>query len=107
MLRPPSTHYRQALDSCPSSCAPQPSGAVAISWSRGRELANYRKQLLAAEPEAFFAPDGLFVEGEYCAWISAKIYLLSASIEPTTPPCVSMLFQRVRSDAVVGIDTFA
>ncbi len=79
---------------------------VAISWSRGRELANYRKQLLAAEPEAFFAPDGLFVEGEYCAWISAEIYLLSASIEPTTPPCVSMLFERVRSDAVVGIDTF-
>jgi hypothetical protein len=71
-------------------------GTVLIFVSQGRAPASYRKKLLAAEPEAFFAPDGLFVDGEYSAWVSSEIYLLAASIEQTTPPCVSMQFERVR-----------
>jgi hypothetical protein len=78
-------------------------GAVLAYLTQGREAANYRKKLLAAEPEAFFAPDGLFVGGEYSAWLGAEIYLLAASIEQTTPPCVSMQFERVRSGNF-GID---
>jgi len=72
-------------------------GTLLVYRTQGRTPANYRKRLLAAEPEAFFAQDGLFVDGEYCAWLGAEIYLLSAWIEHTTPPCVSMQFERVRS----------
>jgi hypothetical protein len=71
-------------------------GTVFAYRTQGQTAANYRKKLLAATPEAFFAPDGLFVDGEYCAWLGAEIYLLSASIEQTTPPCVSLHFERVR-----------
>ena len=71
-------------------------GTVLAFVSQGSAPANYRKKLLAAEPEAFFAPDGLFVDGEYSAWVSSEIYLLAASIEQTSPPCVSMQFERVR-----------
>jgi hypothetical protein len=70
-------------------------GFIAVR-TQGQTAANYRKRLLAAKPEAFFAPDGLFVESEYSAWVSSEIYLLSAGIEQTNPPCVSMLFERVR-----------
>ncbi|HEY1805192.1 MAG TPA: hypothetical protein VGG45_12030 [Terracidiphilus sp.] len=78
-------------------------GAVLAYVSQGRGAANYRKKLLAAQPEAFFAPDGLFVDGEYSAWLGAEIYLLAASVEQTTPPCVSMQFERVRSSGT-GIE---
>lgn len=78
-------------------------GAVLAYMSQGRAAAIYRKKLLASAPEAFFAPDGLFVDGEYSAWLGAEIYLLAASIQQTTPPCVSMQFERVRSGNF-GID---
>jgi hypothetical protein len=67
--------------------------------TQGQTAAKYRKKLLSATPEAFFAPDGLFVEGEYSAWRGMEMYLLAASIEQTTPPCVSMRFERVRPGA--------
>jgi hypothetical protein len=81
-------------------------GTLLAFMSQGRAPANYRKKLLAAEPEAFFAPDGLFVDGEYSAWVSSEIYLLAAAIEQTTPPCVSMHFERVRPSGT-GIEILA
>jgi hypothetical protein len=78
-------------------------GTVLAFVTQGRAAVNYRKKLLASAPEAFFAPDGLFVGGEYSAWLGAEIYLLAASIEQTTPPCVSMQFERVRSSGT-GIE---
>jgi hypothetical protein len=72
-------------------------GTVFAYRSQRQTAANYRKKLLAAAPEAYFAQDGLFVDGEYSAWLGAEIYLLAASIEQTTPQCVSMQFERVRS----------
>ncbi len=74
-------------------------GAIFAYRTQGQTAAKYAKKLQAAVPEAFFAPDGLFVDGEYCSWLGAEIYLLSASIEQTTPPCVSMHFERVRPSA--------
>jgi hypothetical protein len=70
-------------------------GFIAVR-TQDQTPANYRKKLLAANPEAFFAPDGLFVDGEYSAWVSSEIYLLAAAIEQTTPTCVSMKFEKVR-----------
>lgn len=70
-------------------------GLVAVR-TQDRSSAIYRKKLLAAKPEAFFAADGLFVDGEYSAWVSSEIYLLSASIERIAPACVSMQFETVR-----------
>ena len=71
-------------------------GAIFAYRTQGQTAVKYRKRLLAATPEAFFAPDGLFVDGEYCSWLGAEIYLLSASIEQDTPRCVSMHFERVQ-----------
>ncbi len=70
-------------------------GFIAVK-TQDQTAANYRKRMLAANPEAYFAADGLFVESEYSAWVSSEIYLLSAGIEQTIPPCVSMMFERVR-----------
>jgi hypothetical protein len=78
-------------------------GTVLAVISQGRAPANYRKKLLTSPPEVFFAPDGLFVDSEYSAWLNSDIYLLAASIEQTNPPCVSMQFERVRPGAN-GID---
>jgi hypothetical protein len=78
-------------------------GTVLIYRTQSMTQANYRRKLLAASPEAFFAPDGLFVDGEYSAWVGAEIYLLAASIEQTTPHCVSMQFERVRTGSA-GIE---
>lgn len=74
------------------------------AWSQKTAPARYRKRLRAAAPEAFFAQDGLFVEGEYSSWLGQEIYLLSAGIDAAEPSCLSLLFERVRPGTQGGID---
>jgi hypothetical protein len=70
---------------------------LSVAWAQSRLAAKYRRKLLASSPEVFFGNAGLFAEGDLTEWLSAEIYLLSADIEKTNPPCLSLFFERVNA----------
>jgi hypothetical protein len=47
-------------------------------------------------PDIYFGQDGVFCNGEFCAWGVAGVSLLSASVEPGPPRRIELWFQKTQ-----------
>jgi hypothetical protein len=59
-----------------------------ILWPRPnpqRASERLRANLLRCAPEGYFGQDGVFANGLFTTWFSANIYLISATVDESTP----------------------
>ena len=61
-----------------------------------------RNCLNAAPHEAFLSPDGIFANGRYNPWLSSGIYLIGASVEPSTRAAILFQFQNINAGRTTG-----
>jgi hypothetical protein len=60
------------------------------------------RRLQGASPDTWFGHDGVFCNGEFCAWLGTDVSLLSASVEPGPPRCIEFWFEKILPGAYGG-----
>jgi hypothetical protein len=71
--------------------------AIAVLSGRGgsHQADKLKAHLLQAEPEVYFAHDGLFADGTFTPWLNVSVYLLSATVDPRDPRTLLFNFEKV------------
>ncbi len=59
-------------------------------------------RLRAAQPDTYFGHDGVQCNGEFCAWLAADSWLVSAAVEPEPPRHIELWFEKILPGASGG-----
>jgi hypothetical protein len=65
----------------------------------GHALERLAARLRAAPPDTYFGRDGVFCNGEFCAWSGVDDWLLSAAVAPGPPRCIELWFEKIQPAA--------
>jgi hypothetical protein len=75
-------------------------GIALLTRSQSRHASQrLAARLRTAPPDTYFGSDGVFCNGEFCAWRAVDAWLLSASVEAGPPRCVELWFEKVQPAA--------
>jgi len=61
----------------------------------GEATDRLRRKLVAASPQAYLGPDGLFANGSYQPWLSTGVYLIRASLDARQPSTLLFEFEVI------------
>lgn len=61
----------------------------------GEATDRLRRKLVAASPEAYLGPDGLFANGSYQPWLSTGVYLIRATLDGREPRTLLFEFEVI------------
>jgi hypothetical protein len=71
-------------------------GIALLTTSQSRHAAQrLAAHLHSAPPDTYFGKEGVFCNGEFCAWRGADVRLLSAALEPGPPQCIELWFEKM------------
>jgi len=75
-------------------------GLALLTRSQSRHApARLAARVRTAPPDTYFGRDGVFCNGEFCAWSGVDDWLLSASVQPGPPRCVELWFEKIQPAA--------
>ena len=71
-------------------------GIVELSRRKtGEATDRLRRKLVAASPQAYLGPDGLFANGSYQPWFSTGVYLTRATLDAREPRTLLFEFEVI------------